>query len=302
MATHDVIVIGGGPAGLTAAIYLARYHVRTLVVDAGASPALMIPVSYNHAGFPAGISGIGLLDRMRQQALRYGVVLVTETVTAVANGPAGFHVDAGALFEAPAILFATGVRNRRPPMDDAVHDKALASGRLRYCPICDGYELTDKRIAVVGSGEHGMREALFLRSYSRDVTLIPPASGDLDTKQLATLASAGIAVSQSPITGYHLSALGICLTTGNGIEQFDTPYPALGSIVHSTLASALGARISDTGSILVDRHQRTSIAGLYAAGDVVLGLDQISHAMGEGGVAATTIRAYMALIYPLRRE
>ncbi len=301
MANYDVVV-GGGPAGLTAAIYLSRYHLRTLVIDNRRSRALMIPLSHNHAGYPQGISGRSLVDRMREQALRYGTLLSDDTVTAISGGQDAFVVDAGTSIEARAVVLATGVRNRRPAMDDTLHDEALTTGRLRYCPVCDGYEVTDKRIAVVGSGEHGTREALFLRSYSRDVTLVAPDGPHvLDADQRAKLAAGGIAAVDGPTTGYRLSNEGLELTAGGATLTFDSLYPALGSDVHSALATALGARVGQDGSILVDAHQRTSVAGLYAAGDVVLGLDQISHAMGAGGVAATTIRNDLAQIRPLRR-
>ena len=302
MTSHDVIVVGGGPAGLTAAIYLARFHLRTLVIDNGLSRALMIPVTHNHAGYPAGIAGRVLVERMREQAVRYGAVLSDATATTVAGEQGAFRVEAGSMLQARAILLATGVRNRRPPMADALHDRAVATGRLRYCPICDGYEVTDKNIAVIGSGEHGASEALFLRGYSRDVTLIA-ADGehDLDGAQRAALGSVGVGIVAGPATAFRLSKAGISLGTAQGRRMFDSVYPALGSTVHSDLARALGAETGSDGGIVVDGHQRSSVPGLYAAGDVVLGLDQISHAMGEGGVAASTIRNDLALIQPLLR-
>ncbi len=302
MADYDVVVVGGGPAGLTSAIYLSRYHLRTLVIDNRRSRALMIPLSHNRAGYPEGISGRALVDRMREQAVRYGTMLSDGTVTAIAGGEDGFVVDAGTRIAARAVLLATGVRNRRPAMDDTLHDAALATGRLRYCPVCDGYEVTDKRIAVVGSGEHGTREALFLRSYSRDVTLVAPDGPHvLDADQQAKLAAGGIIAVDGPSTGYVLADAGLELTAGGATLAFDSLCPALGSDVHSALAGAMGARVGEDGSIIVDAHQRTSVAGLYAAGDVVLGLDQISNAMGAGGVAATTIRNDLAQLQPLRR-
>jgi thioredoxin reductase (NADPH) len=287
----DCIIIGGGPAGLTAAIYLARFHLRTLVIDSGRSRAASIPLIRNHAGFPEGIVGADLLARMRAQAARYGARLLDAAADEIAASEEGFTVSCGQeMFLTQAVLLATGVVNRRPDMPDAVHDAALAGGLIRYCPICDGYEVTDKRIAVMGSGNHGAKEALFLRSFSAEITLIASAGTPLSDEWQTQLVAAGIVQVQGPPGAIGIADDRITLEIAGRLLDFDTLYPAIGSDIRSGLAVALGAQVSDEGCLMVDAHQRTCVAGLYAAGDVVLGLDQISHAMGEGGVAATTIR------------
>jgi thioredoxin reductase (NADPH) len=171
----DCVIIGGGPAGLTAAIYLARFHLDIAVIDAGQSRALWIPETHNHAGFPDGISGPDLLVRMQQQAVQYGAKIHKARVTNLQTESGTFTVESySEKIAASKILLATGVINRRPAIDDELHDKAVASGGLRYCPICDGYEVTDQNIAVIGTGERGLAEAEFLRSYTKQVTLISP--------------------------------------------------------------------------------------------------------------------------------
>jgi thioredoxin reductase (NADPH) len=193
--------------------------------------------------------------------------------------------------EARSVLLATGVTNRRPPMEEAMHDDALARGLVRYCPICDGYEVTDKKVGVIGSDSHGVAEALFLRSYTADITLIAPDKAlKLKAEDQQKLKEAGIDCADGPAEAVAFSKEFIVVDTAEGHYTFDSIYPALGSDTHVQLAEQLGASLNDQGCIGVDSHQRTSVVGLYAAGDVVIGLDQISHAMGEGGVAATTIR------------
>jgi len=281
----DCLIVGGGPAGLTAAIYLARFHLKLRVIDAGNSRASWIPCTRNHAGFPDGISGVELIARMKEQAQKYGAAIEDGRVTRLDRTDGLFLAEWGSgQATARAILLATGVRNRRPPMDEALHDEALARGLIRYCPICDGYEVTDKKLGVIGSGAHGVAEALFLRSFSADITLIAPHSApDVAAEDQAALEA-------------------IVVDTAHGHHTFDSVYPALGSDVHNELAGQIGVTLNaDTGCILVDAHQRTSVPGAYAAGDVVIGLDQISHAMGEGGVAATTIRNDLAKERPLLR-
>ncbi len=173
----DCLVIGGGPAGLTAAIYLARFHLDILVVDEGKSRAGWIPCTRNVSGFPDGIAGTELLERMRAQAQKYGARIETEFVTKLERDQSsGLFTATWGSGSATArnVLLATGVTNRRPPMEEDMHDQALAKGLVRYCPICDGYEVTDKKVGVIGSGKHGVAEAIFLRTYTGDITLIAP--------------------------------------------------------------------------------------------------------------------------------
>ena len=301
---YDCLVIGGGPAGLTAAIYLARYHLSLQVVDAGKSRASWIPCTHNHAGFPDGISGKELLQRMREQAQKYGASIDTARVTRLDRIEDGFKAEWGeGSVTARKLLLATGLTNRRPPMDEDLHDEALAKGLIRYCPVCDGYEVTDKKIGVIGSGGRGVAEAVFLRGFTEDITLIAPdRAHDLDVDDLARLREFGISCVDGPC--HAVAAANQCITvaTPYGEYEFDSVYPALGSDVHCELAKQIGCDLSDEGTVIVDPHQRTSVPGVYAAGDVVIGLDQISHAMGEGGVAATTIRNDLAKERPIIRE
>jgi thioredoxin reductase (NADPH) len=180
-------------------------------------------------------------------------------------------------------------------MAEDVHDEALARGLLRYCPICDAYELTDLPVAVIGTGAHGMGEALFLRSYTADVTLIAPdGAHDLEPMQKSELEAAGVKTIDGPCRHFELNSNRIDLLLAEGRRSFAAIYAGLGSENRSELAVGVGAKISHEGCLVVDRHQRTGVPGVYAAGDVVLGLDQISHAMGQGGVAATAIRNDLA--------
>jgi len=301
----DCLIVGGGPAGLTAAIYLARFHLDILVVDGGKSRAAWIPCTRNHAGYPEGIAGTELLQRMRDQACKYGAKIESEYVTKLERDADGLFTATWGSGEAKArtVLLATGVSNRRPPMDEELHDDALARGLVRYCPICDGYEVTDKRVGVIGSDSHGVAEALFLRSYTADVTLIAPDKAlRLKPEDNQKLKEAGIECADGPTQAVAIARDCITVDTADGHLTFDSIYPALGSDTHTQLGEMIGAKLADDGCFLCDAHQRTSVAGLYAAGDVVHGLDQIGHAMGEGGVAATTIRNDLCAEDPRWRE
>ena len=294
MPIFDCLVIGGGPAGLTAAIYLARFHLDIMIVDGGKSRASSIPCTRNVSGFTDGIEGTELLRRMREQACKYGAKMEAEFVTRLErNDETGLFTATwgSGCATARTVLLATGVTNRRPPMDEDLHDQALARGLVRYCPICDGYEVTDKRVGVIGSDHHGVAEALFLRSFTSNLVLIAPdRAHQLGSEDQETLKEAGIQCVDGPAQAVAISSDCVVIDTAEGHYTFDSIYPALGSDRHTQLASMLNADLSSDNCIKVDSHQRTSIPGLYAAGDVVIGLDQISHSMGEGGVAATAIR------------
>jgi thioredoxin reductase (NADPH) len=299
----DCVIVGAGPAGLTAAIYLARFWLRIRLFDSGDSRASWIPRTNNHAGYPDGIPGRDLLALMQTQAERFGAVREEATVTAIERDGDAFIVRVGERgVRTRSVLLATGVVNNRPTMDEDLHARALAAGLLRYCPICDGYEVTDKRVGIIGRGSHGMKEALFLRGYTREVTLVSPEEDlDLDPACEAALDAAGVRRVQGPCGGFAIEGDQLAFDTAEGRLGFDSVYPAMGSVIRSDLAVAAGARANEEGCLEVDDHQRTSIPGLFAAGDVVKGLDQISHAMGEAGVAATTIRNMLSEQQPLRR-
>jgi len=300
----DCLVIGAGPAGLTAAIYLARFHLRIQVIDSGQSRAALIPRTHNHAGYPGGIAGTALLALMREQAGEFGVQVRHGLVERLERTGGGFRATINDdVLEARTVLLATGVVNNQPRMDETDHDMALARGLIRYCPICDGFEVTDSRVAVIGSGTHGYKEAVFLRMYTADVTLIAPLGTlDLSEGEFAQLAKLGIATFEGSCGALKVRGNSITVQVPGDTLFFDSVYPALGSRIRSECAVAIGAEATDEGCLVIDDHQRTTIPGLYAAGDVAKGLDQISHAMGEAGVAATTIRNDLAQATPLIRR
>ncbi|MBY0430811.1 MAG: NAD(P)/FAD-dependent oxidoreductase, partial [Rhodospirillales bacterium] len=181
----DCLIIGGGPAGLTAAIYLARYRRTFVVVDAGFSRADLIPTSHNHAGFPDGIRGGELLTRMRAQAGKYGAVIRRGTVTRLERNVETFTAgyDEG-LLAARTVLLATGVTDLEPLLPNL--PEAIRTGFVRHCPICDGWEVMDRNVAVIGFGKSGLGEAMFLRTWTRQVTLLTlgqPMALEADDRQ-----------------------------------------------------------------------------------------------------------------------
>ena len=287
----DCLIVGGGPAGLTAAIYLGRFHRRVIVVDNDEGRLAMIPVTRNHAGYPDGIAGCELLDLMRAQATRFGADLRKGEVTALAGREDAFTATTGdGSLTARTVLLATGVVNLRPPVDEDTHAAAVASGQLRYCPICDAFEQTGTRIGVLGADSHAVAEALFLRSYTDDLVMLTLTQAELDPVDRDDLERAGVRLVSQPVSGFDFAGKGVRVKLADGGEvALDTLYPALGSHTRNDLGRMLGTDLSDDECFLTDTKQRSSVAGIYAAGDAVEGLDQISRAMGTGAQAAVTI-------------
>ena len=290
----DCLVIGGGPAGLTAAIYLARYHISVLVADDDTSRANLIPIARNLAGFTNGISGPDFLSQMRTQAACYPIEQLRERVISLGKENNEFvaHTEHREI-RAKTVLLATGVVNRRPEMSEAFHEVALLKGLLRYCPICDGFEITDQAVAVIGSTQNAVNEVEFIRSYTSNVTLIADENVAIEDNVGKRLATLGANFLKGPAR-FEIEAPDMLVHVPSGTHKYRAIYPALGSDVRSQLGIQLGAAVSSEGCLTVDGHQATSIEGVYAAGDVIKGLDQIASALGHGSVAATAIRNYIA--------
>lgn len=309
----DCLIIGGGPAGLTAAIYLARFRRNIVVVDSGFSRASLISASHNYPGFPEGIPGDELLERLRRQAAHYGVRLESGEVTALArkgdifeattknsadarDGDGDGNGDSNTLpiFRAAAILLATGTADTIRNIPDWM--TGVKRGIICLCPICDAYEAKDQAIAIMSSSaKKGVSHALFLKAYTGTVTLIYMGESALGRTERSTLCRAKIDVIEDLRAEVRItdqSQPSICLSSGEKLF-FDVIYPMLGENPRSELATRLGARCNKTGNLIIDRHQRTTVKGVYAAGDVVNELSQISVATGQAAIAATDIHNWL---------
>ncbi len=298
----DCLVIGGGPAGLTAATYLARFKRRVHVIDKGWSRAEWIPRSHNLPGFPNGIAGPLLLENLRTQAHLYGATIEVGTVDAFERDKdtSLFTARVGtARLTASMVLLATGVMENKPPVPHLAD--AVKSGMIRTCPICDGFESGGKRIAVLGKAEHAAAEALYLRTYSDQIVLLLLATerAPLLEKTRIALQVAGIEIRHVAIGSVAVEVDGVtALTVEDGhVHRFDVVYSAFGTTSQTQLLTALGARVDETQRLYVDEHQETSVAGLFAAGDVVRGLNQISVAEGEAAIAATAIHNRLPQVF-----
>ena len=283
---HDIVIIGAGPAALTAATYLGRFRRQAVVLDGGKPRARWIPKSHNMPGFPAGISGVEILAQLRAQAVRYGAQIRSAHVKSLVRTEDGFEVALGTgRLRARYVLLATGVKDHLPPIEGAA--EAVLRSVVRICPICDAFEAIGKRIAVISDDDRGVREAEFLTTYSNHVTLI--AMADIAAFSRQRLQSAGINSVRASWSELNVRSDGLHLHSAGGPMTFDVAYSALGSTPQDEIASALGAARDSGNGLTVNEHQQTSVPALYAAGDVVRGLNQIAVAAAEGAIAATDI-------------
>ena len=291
----DCLVVGGGPAGLMAATYLARFRRDVTVIDAGESRAKWIPLTHNCPGFPDGISGLELLDRLRQQALRYGAKVIEGVVEDVHVAGTCFTAEAPFAIRARSVLMATGIVDRLPDLKNIA--EAIQNGTVRLCPICDGYEVINRRVAVMGPAEEALKKALFMRTFTRDVTMLVSNSGaGLDAEVRDIIGKAGIEMVEYAGDAVHATEDGATVQLPDGKHlRFDTIYPAMGCAVRSKLATDLGAKCDEIGNLVVDTRQRTIVPGLYAAGDIVNEINQLAVAFGHAAIAASDIHNRLAV-------
>jgi thioredoxin reductase (NADPH) len=292
MTSYDAIIVGAGPAGLTAATYLGRFRRRVLILDGGLSRASWIPESHNTPGFPQGVGGEALLQRLGHQAQLYGAERRVARADALTRTEDGFELTLDASDSGPKAvrarfaILATGVVDRLPGL--AHIEMAIRKAQVRVCPICDAYEAIDQRIAVLGDGDLGAREAMFLTTYSSRVTLLHlgPISSLSDEPALR---ARGVEV--LPVVTQDISVGGDAVVVNDPGQPraFDCLYLALGCETQNRLATRWNAQHDAEGNLLVNAHQETSIDGVYAAGDVVRGLNQIAVATAEAAIAATDI-------------
>lgn len=290
-ATVDCLIVGGGPAGLVAATYLARYRREVCVVDSGDSRAARIPDSRNIPGFPRGISGPRLLERIRLQAQAAGIVACKGQVKTLVRDDDGFAADVcGEVVRARCVLIATGCADREPM--PGLSRRGTWWGRVRWCPICDGYEALDQRVVLIADRESAAGHARFLRTYTRDLAVVlAPGEHGIEPAERDALQRSGIeVVPEAPVRlVLPRGQPGQLELEGGRTLAFDVVYPMTGGRPHADLATALGARRAGDGRLEVDIRQCTNVPGLYAAGDVVASLGQVSVAVAEAAVAATAI-------------
>jgi len=301
----DMVIVGGGPTGLTTAIYGARENARVLIVEKSA-PGGQAGVTErfdNYPGFPDGVGGAELADRMTQQAVRYGVeILEAVAVTAISRDGSMMRVDlsTGAFVKAPVVLVATGSTYRRT---DAEGEADLIGAGIHFCATCDGpFYRGAAELTVIGGGNSGLEEGLFLTQFAEHVTVVQGAAHltankllqekVLNHPRMSVLLDSKVS-SFNPGPDGKLHSLSI--DTNGVVGELETA----GVFVFIGLdpnTDFLGGSldVDERGFIVTDHDFRTSVDGVFAAGDVRSGsTKQIASAVGEGAAVAIQIRYYL---------
>ncbi|MEH7239372.1 NAD(P)/FAD-dependent oxidoreductase [Bacillus sp. JJ1562] len=290
----EVIIIGGGIAGLQAAIQLGRYKHKIVVIDSNDGRSTICRNYHNILGWPEGVSGETLRNLGKIHAERYGVSFIQNEVIKIEKNhdPFQIHCKGGATFAAKRLLLATGVKDNIPSIKNIYKCLGLT---VYVCPDCDGYEVIDKHVIVIGSGKSGANMALTLSYFTSDITFINYDWNKLDNEVMNMLEQKDITHIQDEVEEILLEKetsdfTGVRLKSGNIIDGDRGFLGFAGNEVRSELATQLGIERLENKHIMVDpRTKMTNIKHVWAAGDIAVHSEQTTIAMGDGMQAAIWI-------------
>ncbi len=292
----EVLVVGGGPAGLSAALYLARFDRSVILFDAGHGRSTWHQVNHNYLGFPGGIAARDLRELGRQQLAEYPqVVCLERKITEVRRDGDGFVAGGKAgEWRGRAVVVATGVVDHYPHFE--AWDEYVGRSMF-WCITCDGYACKGERVVVIGNQNTTASEAMQLLRFTDQLTLLTNSSDcDIDEASQAKLEAAGIPLIHDKIdsvTGEGGYFRQIQTVSGQTID-LDQLFSVQGQTPQTELIEELGVELDASGYITVDTEQTTSVPGVYAAGDVTrLHSHQISTAVHEGGQAASAANHFL---------
>ena len=290
----DVAIIGAGPAGLTAAIYSAWLGLKTIVLETGiiGGKALLAPKIENFPGFPYGISGSELVEKMNYQAERFHAEFKNAEVVGLDfKNKMKKIISREQSYEASAVIIATGTQRRKLHVSGETN--FLGRG-VSYCAICDGPFFQNKKVAIIGNGEDAAMDALSLVDIANEITLVTQEE-ELDVE--GTLvdrlkAKPNVRIVKGKVTKIKgeqvVEAIRIFeYKTQREVEQKVVGvFISLGSVPLTAIVKNAGIDTDRNGCLMVDRFQKTNIEGVFAAGDCTCGGMQVITAAGEGAMAA----------------
>jgi thioredoxin reductase (NADPH) len=286
----DVIIVGGGCAGLSAAIYLGRAMREVLLIDSGQSLALWEPDIQNFLGFPEGISGEELIRRGKAQAAKYKIEIVSDEISSARRDESGFFLDGRSTqYHGQRVLLATGLLHIPP---DVPYVKECLGHSMFFCKDCDGYRNQGKQIAIVGSNNEAVEYALGMLCYASCISIATnnkPTNWDEEHDRWISEYEIPVYTSRIEDVKQQNGFLKSLTFADGRCVEVDALFTTRGDIVYNKLGKMLGAKLDVDGQILVDQCMKTSVPGLYAAGCVTPANCQMIIAAGDGAVAAQAI-------------
>ena len=293
----DLVIVGAGPAGLTAAIYAERSGLKSVVLEKSniGGQVSITPVVENYPGFTK-IGGRTLMDMMAQQAVNYADIREAEEVLEINRAGDHFEVVTNRMkYTAKAVLLTTGAESRKLNVPG---EKEFQGRGISYCATCDGYFFKDgKKVVVVGGGNTAATEALYLKNIGADVTIIHRRD-ELRAEMFLqkSLQDSGVPVLWNTVVKEIRGNKLVESVTIENLKDGSTRsvrvegvFIAIGYAPNNQLASRLGIEVDAEGYLKVDSRHRTNVPGIYAAGDITGGVKQIVTAVSQGAVAAMTI-------------
>lgn len=301
--THDLIIVGGGPAGLTAGIYASRGRLDVLLVEAKPYPGGQMGLTElveNYPGFPEPVSGMELADRMRRQAERFGLTFFNAEVQAVKTAEGGFVLaTTGGELKSRAVIIATGTENRKLGVPG---EKEFYGAGVTYCATCDGPLYRDKVVAVVGGGDSAVKEAVYLTRFASKVYVIHRRDQLRAEKIIQEIAFANpkiefiwntVVTAMTGDTELRALRLRNVKTGGESELAVDGCFVYVGVKPNTEFVKDLVA-LDERGLIITDGDMRTSVPGIFAAGDCrAKTLKQVATAVGEGAAAAFAAQEFL---------
>ncbi len=280
----DVIIIGKGPAGISAAIYLKRANIDVLVIGKGNGSLEKSEMIENYYGFVEPISGIELLNRGIAQAERLGVEILSDEVVGIKQEEHFVVETTNGNLEAKIVLLATGMSRAGLKVKGF---ETLSGKGISFCAVCDGFFYRNKSLAVIGNGDYAATEIADLKHFTQDIKLFTNGL-DITTKKLVA--------DQSIVTEKILEIKGQdhveAIITTNGEYPLDGIFVAMGTASANDFAKSLGALTQGT-NLIVDENYMTTVEGIFAAGDCIGGFWQISKSVSDGANASKHIIKYL---------
>lgn len=301
---HEVIIVGAGPAALTAAIYTTREDIETLLFERGVVGGLAAVTDKidNYPGFPDGIEGLKLADSLQAQAERFGAKIELGEVTAIHDEGQYKRLEttSGDML-ARAILIATGSDYKKIGVPGELEYYARG---VHYCATCDGAFYRDKRLVVVGGGNSAVQEAIFLTRFATHIDLLVRSTiraSDVLQHELDEFVEQGkiavhLGTTTDEIIGENNGVAKVIGTQEGKKVEFETDgvFVFVGLLPNSQFIKETPIRLDEIGFVITDQHLQTSIPGVFACGDIRSGATmQIASAAGEGATAALKIREYL---------